>query len=89
MAMIALGYVALPETIEGKVQQVDGLYIFSYCSPSKEVEQLGTIKVGLVSTNKANDCLPSLVKRAKKQYPNAMALIVSDDFQSAGVYVFK
>lgn len=63
------------------VQQVEGLYVFMLCRPLSEVKSFGTVKVGMSVTD---DPLHTLIKKTKKEYPEAEGIIISDpDLQKA------
>jgi hypothetical protein len=73
-----------------EVKQVQGLYIFTDCKPVKEVDYLGTVKVkGVVMSNKYTAMRDLLIKKAKKDFPKADGIIISDDSFEADAIKFK
>jgi hypothetical protein len=73
-----------------RIDPMEGLSIFYLCKPIAQTEYVGTVKVGVTMTNKAGDCLKSLIKRTKKDHPGADALLITDpDFQKADAIRFK
>ncbi len=72
------------------VDTIEGIAVFYSCKPVAATDYLGTVKVGVTMTNKASDCLRALIKRVKKEYPGAEAILVTDpDFQKADALKFK
>lgn len=60
----------------GRVQKIDGFYIFVRSEPVKPYESLGRVKGGkVVMDNTFTGMLTALIKKAKKEYPNANALL--------------
>ena len=63
------------------VEQVEGIYIFLLSKPVTPTEYLGSVKVGSTITGNP---LNVLIRKCKKEYPQAEALIISDpDLQKA------
>jgi len=60
----------------GEPAKQEGLYIFILSTPTDEYEHLGTVKSpGVVMSKDFEDLLRTMVKRAKKEHPNADALL--------------
>lgn len=75
------------------VERIEGLYIFTDSKPVKEHEYLGTVdyKVGWGGTQ-YTQVRDKLIKRAKKEYPKADAVIISlnsGQADKADVIIFK
>lgn len=60
---------------DAKAEQVQGLFIFVKSKPTSEYEVLGTIKGPMVGSHEFDDLLNSLLKKAKKDYPQASGLL--------------
>lgn len=66
------------------VEQIQGIYIFSYSRPVLEYKVIGIVKAPSARFSDASDkCLESLIKRAKDNFPDVEALIVNADFTKA------
>lgn len=57
------------------VEKIDGLYVFMLSEPINEYEVLGTIKKRIALTGQPREMLNSMIKKAKKQYPQSDAII--------------
>ncbi|MEI8201459.1 MAG: hypothetical protein WCH34_00490 [Bacteroidota bacterium] len=66
-----------PKKCTGEVQQLEGYYIFVDSRPVMEYEYLGTVKGAVISFGggQYTTIRNKLIKRAKKDYPRADALI--------------
>ena len=53
------------------VDQQQGLYIFMLSKPQLEYEYLGSVKKTLAWSGKPEEMLSSMIKKVKKDYPNA------------------
>jgi hypothetical protein len=61
------------------VDQREGIYIFILSKPQAETEYLGSVKkTGVVMTGSPDEMLKILLKRCKKDFPQAEAIIISD-----------
>lgn len=69
--------------------QVEGLYIFSFSKPASETTFLGTVKASITLTGNNTEAINKMVKKARKEYPTAQAIIVNSDFDKADVISFK
>lgn len=70
-----LEYQIKPSTAEAT--QVQGLYIFTDCKPISDYEYLGTVSISVSMSSQYNDVRNSLIKKAKKEYPNSTGIIIS------------
>jgi len=62
-----------------EVNQKEGFLIFMQSQPVAEYEVLGTVKkTGLTWTGSPEELFNTLMKRAKKDYPKADAIIFED-----------
>lgn len=73
------------------VEMEQGIYIFYKSKPVDGYDYKGTIKIGgIVKSTKASEMTTQLIKKVKKEYPDADGLIVNDpDFFAADVIKFK
>lgn len=62
-----------------QVNRVEGLYIFCDSKPLKNYKYLGSVEVPLTVTDYYNVKRKALIKKAKKDYPGANGLIITDD----------
>ena len=58
-----------------EVDQIQGYYIFAKCKPVKEYDYLGTVKGPTIGNHEFDNLVELIVKKAKKEYPDANALI--------------
>lgn len=65
-----------PKKSSAEVEQYEGLYIFTDSKPLMETEYLGTVKSTFGATQ-YEDVRDKLIKKAKKEFPKAEALIIS------------
>lgn len=59
-----------------RVTQVDGLYIFTDCLPINQFDSIGTVDLGFISGTQYDNIKTNLIKRTKKQFPEAEGLIL-------------
>lgn len=72
----SVSYEVKPTT--GEVIQIEGLYIFTDCKPVKEYIYLGTVKnQGGINNPQYTNVRDWLIKRAKKEYDDADAVILT------------
>lgn len=64
------------------------VYVFIESEPLTEYEEIGTIKLKVVSSCEWSDIRDKLVKKALKEYPDAEGIIVDHEF-NASVIKFK
>ena len=60
-----------------KVQQMDGLYVFSDCEPINNYTILGRTKVSITWSGQYDSVKSKLIKKALKVIPNARGIIIS------------
>ena len=61
---------------QAEVNQNQGLYIFIQARPVQEYEVLGTVeKKGIVWNGKPREMLNTIIKRAKRDYPECEGII--------------
>jgi len=73
VAFTAVNYESKENTAE--VDQIQGFYIFAKSKPVQEYEYLGTVKGPLVGNHGFDNLVELMVNNAKKDFPNANALI--------------
>lgn len=62
-----------------RVKQVSGLFIFIESAPVADYEVLGTVKKGgIVWNGKAAEMVTIMVRRARRDYPNAEGIVFDD-----------
>lgn len=66
-------YVAKKNTAE--VDQYQGVYVFTDSKPVGEYDYLGTVKVSMSLSGQYASVRDALIKKAKKEYPNANGII--------------
>lgn len=71
-----------PKKATGEVDQMQGLYIFTDSKPVLEYEYLGTVKAAFAWDSQYQGVRDNLIKKAKKDFPNADGLIMQ--FKSGG-----
>ena len=57
------------------VESKSGLLIFTHSKPVSEYEYIATVKSGIVINGYYDEVINSIIKKVKKQYPNADAII--------------
>ncbi len=58
-----------------EVEQIQGIYIFVKNKPVKDFEYIGTVKGPFIGNHEFDNLVEIMVKNAKKEFPNANALI--------------
>lgn len=72
------------------VEQMDGLYVFIQSKPDAENEYLGSVKKSLALTGNPEEMLNAMIKKVKKEYPNANGIIfTSVSMDKADAIKFK
>jgi hypothetical protein len=59
-----------------RVTQLDGLYIFTDCLPTNQFDSIGSVGLGFISGTQYDNIKTNLIKRTKKQFPEAEGLIL-------------
>lgn len=67
-------YEAKKNTAE--VDQAEGIYIFTDCTPVKDFEFLGTVKNTFSFGGQYQEVRDKLIKKAKKDYPTAEGILI-------------
>ena len=85
-------YVVKKNTAE--VDQIEGFYIFSDCKPVNEYEYLGTVSsnTGGFGGTQYEQVRDRLIKKVKKEYPKADAIILTLQYgraDKADAIIFK
>ena len=63
----------------GKMQQHEGYYMFFFSTPVEDYTTLGYLKEAkVVWTGKPKEMYKLMLKKTRKQYPNADGLIIED-----------
>jgi hypothetical protein len=72
------------------VDQKEGYYIFVMSKPTTEYEYMGSVKKGMSWTGAPTEMLNSIIKKVKKDYPKADAIIFTTiDMDKADAVKFK
>lgn len=74
---------------DASVESVSGLYIFIHAKPKCETVFIGTVKAGMTWKGIAEEKFNALVKKTKKDYPEAEAILISDDLEKCDAVKFK
>ena len=74
LAFKAITYEPNPATAE--VYKIEGFYIFTDSKPMMQHDSLGIVELGFVSGTQYESIRANLIKRARKQYPDANGLIL-------------
>ncbi|MBK7651569.1 MAG: hypothetical protein IPJ20_13710 [Flammeovirgaceae bacterium] len=72
-----------PNSATAEVVNIDGLYIFTDSRPIMNYDSLGVVELGFVSGTQYESIRSNLIKRARKDYPNANGLIL--DLNKKGI----
>ena len=73
--MFAFATTYQPKENTAEVEQMEGLYIFTDSKPVMDYEYLGTLKASIGFSSQYQSVRNKLVKKAKKKYPEAEAVI--------------
>jgi len=74
------------------VNQVEGIYVYTDCKPVLDYEYIGTIKSSFAGTGQYYQVRNKLLKKCKKEYPNADAIVIrfnTNGVDKADVIKFK
>lgn len=58
----------------------EGICLFVFCKPLREYEYLGSIKQKVAWTGQPNEMIAIMIKKVKKQYPEADGIIFTDEY---------
>ena len=79
-----------PQKDIGKVETMQGVYIYSLSVPVAEYKTLGSYAVGGCWDCSPFGKLEKIVKKAKEKYPDCEAIILKDmEYNSAEIIKFK
>lgn len=78
------------EKEKATVEQMEGLYVFIKSKPTAENDYLGSVKKSLALTGNPEEMLNAMIKKVKKEYPNADGIIfTSVSMDKADAIKFK
>lgn len=84
------GFQVAAEKDDATVEQQEGLYIFVHSKPKRAYEYLGSVKKNLSVTGQPDEMLPALIRKAKKEHPDAEAIIITSmNMEKADAIKFK
>ncbi|HEV8283267.1 MAG TPA: hypothetical protein VGQ09_03095 [Chitinophagaceae bacterium] len=90
-ALILFSFRNISDHRTAQVNQSQGYYIFMECTPTSEYTVLGTVsKTGVVWSGKPKEMFNIVLRRVKKDYPTADAIIFDAvDMEHATCIKFK
>ena len=72
------------------VEQKEGVYIFLFSKPTSAYDYLGSVKKSIAWSGKPEEMLNSMLKKIKKEYPQANGMIFTNmDMDKADAIKFK
>ena len=90
LGVMSFGYYQSNEKASAQADQREGLYVFMLCKPTKEYNHLGSVKKSMAWSGKPEEMLNSMIKKVKKEYPEADAIVFTDvDMDRADAVKFK
>ena len=90
IGIIAVSFAEIMDKSTAKVEEQNGIKVFTFSKPISKYDILGMVKVkGIVSNEKGPHMVELLVGYAKKDYPSAEGIIVNSEFEKAEVIRFK
>lgn len=72
---VLCGFQTVADKSDATVEQREGLYVFVMSKPKAANEYLGTVKKSLALTGEPEEMLNSMIKKVKKEYPEAEGII--------------
>lgn len=72
-----------------EVVQVEGMYIFYLSKPLAPYDYLGTYRIILIWKNTPDRCLSKLIRKTRKKFPNAQAIIITPDMNQCDAIKFR
>lgn len=79
-----------PNKSTAEAKQIQGVYVFFCSEPIKETDYLGTVNVYVTISSDSDSRLNAMIKKVKKEYPDAEAIIFKNiDFGSCDAVKFK
>jgi hypothetical protein len=85
------GFKMISEKDSAKVEQKEGVLIFMFSKPTSEYTYIGSVKkTGIVMSGKPEEMFNTLLRRCKKDFPQADGLIfTSVDMEKADCIKIK
>ena len=72
------------------VERIEGIYVFQFSKPLGNYDYQGTVKKLFVISGKPEEMINSLIKKCKKEYPDANAIIITSiDMDKADCITLK
>jgi hypothetical protein len=88
--LLLTSFTLLTDKGNATVEQKQDLYIFMLCKPTADFNYLGSVKINVAWTGKPDEMLNLTIKKVKREYPNANAIIfTSVDMDKADAIQFK
>jgi hypothetical protein len=66
-----------PTSSTGEVNKIDGLNVFTDCTPVLPYDSIGTLEISFILDTQYESIRSSFIKKAKKKFPNADGLILN------------
>lgn len=90
VSFLVTAFTLVSDKSSATVDQKQGLYIFILSKPTAEYEYLGSVKKSVAWTGKPEEMLNSMIKKVKKDYPNADGIVfTSVNMDKADAINFK
>lgn len=85
--LLAFSGITPPQTKNNaaEAKKHSNIYVFMECEPVAEYEELGKIKLGMVSGCDWSVIRDKLIKKALKEYPNATGIIINNDLEGIAI----
>lgn len=75
LSTILFGFQSSTDKADATVERRDGLYVYIMAKPKSDNEYLGSVKKSLALTGEPEEMLNSMIKKVKKEYPQAEGII--------------
>ncbi len=75
LTLILFGFQSAVDKSDATVERREGLYIYIMSKPKADNEYLGSVKKNLALTGEPEEMLNSMIKKVKKEYPQAEGII--------------
>ncbi len=90
IAVLAMSFKMAIDRGAATVDQKEGYHIFILSKPTTPYEYMGSVKKGVAWSGKPEEMLNSIIKKVKKDYPKADAIIFTTiDMDKADAVKFK
>jgi len=91
LAFLLLSFIYSSDKSAATAEQREGIYIFMLSKPAAEYQHLGSIeKKGIVMSGKPEEMLNTMLRKAKKDYPQCDGIIFTNvDMYKADCVKFK